>query len=94
MSECVDLYISYSPRDNIITLGDVHLCWSVQIKYLGCCFRDEQCAVDSSSFIGRFYGALNNALNILNVMGNNRNEMSEYERTVFLLCCIAVQLGN
>jgi len=28
-----------SPRDNIITLGNVYLSWSVQIKYFGCCFR-------------------------------------------------------
>jgi len=35
-----------SPRDNFITLGDVCLCWSVQIKYLGCYFRGKQCAVD------------------------------------------------
>ena len=26
-----------SSRDNIITLGYVSLCWSAQIKYLGCC---------------------------------------------------------
>jgi len=62
-----------SPCDNFITLGNVCLCWSVQIKYLGCCFRGKQCAVDPSSFIGRFYGTFNN---ILNVMGNCRNEMS------------------
>ena len=62
-----------SPRDNIITLGDIYLSWSAQIKYLGCCFRGIQCAVDPSSFIGRFYGSFNN---ILNVMGNSRNEMS------------------
>ena len=42
-------------------------------KYLGCCFRGKQCAVDPSSFIGRFYGTFNN---ILNVMGNSQNEMS------------------
>ena len=47
--------------------------WSAQIKYLGCCFRGIQCAVDPSSFIGRFYGSFNN---ILNVVGNSRNEMS------------------
>ena len=34
-----------SPRDNIITLGDISLSWSAQIKYLGCCFRGIQCAV-------------------------------------------------
>ena len=62
-----------SPRDNIITLGNVCLCWSVQIKYLGCCFRGKQCNVDPSSFIGRFYGTFSN---ILNVMGSCRNEMS------------------
>jgi len=43
-----------SPRDNIITLGDIYLSWSAQIKYLGCCFRGKQCAVDPSSFIGGF----------------------------------------
>ena len=62
-----------SPCDNFITLGNVCLCWSVQIKYLGCCFKGKQCAVDPSSFIGIFYGTFNN---ILNVMGNSRNEMS------------------
>ena len=61
------------PRDNIITLGDIYLCWSAQIKYLGCCFRCKQRAVDPSSFTGRFYGTFNN---ILNVMGNSQNEMS------------------
>jgi len=61
------------PRDNIITLGDIYLCWSAQIKYLGCCFRRKQRAVDPSSFTGRFNGTFNN---ILNVMGNSRNEMS------------------
>ena len=45
----------------------------VQIKYLGCCFKGKQCAVDPSSFIGRFYDTL---VNILNVLGNSRNEMS------------------
>jgi len=40
-----------SPRDNIITVGDIYLSWSAQIKYLGCCFRGKQCAVDPSSFI-------------------------------------------
>ena len=59
-----------SPRDNIITLGDIYLSWSAQIKYLGCCFTGIQCAVDPSSFIGRFYGSFND---ILNVMGNSRN---------------------
>jgi len=28
-----------SPHDNIINLGDIYLCWSAQIKYLGCRFR-------------------------------------------------------
>jgi len=51
-----------SPRDNIITLGDIYLSWSAQIKYLGFCFRGKQCAVDLSSFIGRFYGTFNNIL--------------------------------
>jgi len=62
-----------SPRHDIITLGDVYLSWSAQIKYLGCCFRGKQCAVDPSSFIGRFYGTFNN---ILNVMDTSRNKMS------------------
>jgi len=62
-----------SSGDNMINLGDIYLSWSAQIKYLGCCFRGKQCAVDPSSFIGRFYGTFNN---ILNVMGNSRNEMS------------------
>jgi len=62
-----------SPRDNIITLGDIYLFWSAQMKYLGCCFRGKQFAVDASSFIDRFYGTFNN---ILKVMGNSRNEMS------------------
>jgi len=48
-----------SPRDNIITLGDIYLSWSAQIEYLGCCLRGKQCAVDSSIFIGRFYGTFN-----------------------------------
>ena len=39
-----------SPRDNIITLGDIYLSWSAQIKYLGCCFRGKQCAVDPPQF--------------------------------------------
>jgi len=65
-----------SPRDNIITLGDVYLCWSLQIKYLGCCFTGKECAVDPSSFIGRFYGTFNNILNVMGYMGNSRNEMS------------------
>ena len=56
-----------------ITLGDIYLSWSAQIKYLGCCFRGIQCAVDPSSFIGRFYGSFNN---ILNVIGNSLNEIS------------------
>ena len=62
-----------SPRDNIITLEDFCFCWSMQIKYLNWCFRGKQCDVDPSSFIGRFYGTCSN---ILNVMGNCRNEMS------------------
>ena len=68
------------PRDNIITLGDIYLSWSAQIKYLGCCFRGEQCAVDPSSFIGRFYGSLNN---ILNVVGNSRNTIRYDTRCYF-----------
>jgi len=56
-------------------------------------FRAKQCDVDPSSFIGRFYGTFND---ILNVMGNCRNEMSALyliQFTTFLLCCIAVKLG-
>ena len=62
-----------SPRDNIITLGDIYLFWSAQMKYLGCCFRGKQFAVDASSFIDRFYGTFNN---ILNIMDTSRNKMS------------------
>jgi len=59
-----------SPRDNIITLGDNYLLVrSAQIKYLGCCFRGKQCAIDPS-LIGRFYGSFNNILNVM-----KRNEM-------------------
>ena len=36
-------------------------------------FRGKQCDVDPSSLIGRFYGTFND---ILNVMGDCRNEMS------------------
>jgi len=65
-----------SSRDNIITLGNVYLCWSLQIKYLGCCFTGKKCAVDPSSFIGRFYGTFNNILNVMGYVGNSRSEMS------------------
>jgi len=44
-----------------------------KVLYIGYCFRGKQCDVDPSSFIGRFYGTFSN---ILNVMGNCRNEMS------------------
>ena len=66
---------TFPSRDTgyIITLGDIYLSWSAQIKYFGWYFRGKQCAVDPSSFIGIFYGTFNN---ILNVMGNSRNEMS------------------
>ena len=45
-----------------------------------------QCAVDSSSFIARFYGTFNR---ILNVMGNSRNEMSAlYLIQTYCLPCL------
>ena len=64
-------------RDNITTLADVCLCWSVQIKYLGCCFRGKQCAVYPITpvLLADFMAHL---MTFLNVMGrpNSRNEMS------------------
>ena len=52
-------------------------------KYLGCCFRGKQCAVDPSSFIGRFYGTFNNMCNSRNEMWNvctvsNTNVLSSF----------------
>ena len=82
-----------SPRDNMITLGDVCLCWSVQIKYLGCCFRGKQCDVDPSSFIGRFCGTFNNILNVMLTVGMKCLHCIWCKRTAFLLCCIGVKLG-
>jgi len=61
------------PDCNSVTFGEVALCWSVQIKYLGCYFRCKDCTIDPSSFVGRFYGTFNN---ILNVMGSNRKEIT------------------
>jgi len=60
--------------DSVMEFG---LYWTTltshEIKYLGWRFRGKQCAVDPSSFIGMFYGIFND---ILNVMGNCRNELS------------------
>jgi len=47
--------------------------WAVSVKYLGCTFRCHTCETDASSFVGKFYGAFNN---IINVLGTKRNEMT------------------
>jgi len=62
-----------SPDTNPVTLSVVTLCGSVQVKYLGYHFRFKECEIDPSSFVGRFYGAFNN---ILNVMGNKWREIT------------------
>jgi len=61
------------PDVNCVTLGAITLCWSSQIKYLGCNFRCKECEIDPSCFIGRFYGTFNN---ILNAMGRKRQEIT------------------
>jgi len=43
-----------------------------RIKYFGCYFRCGRIDVDSASYVGKFYGAFNN---ILNVLGSRRDEM-------------------
>ena len=47
-----------SPRHDIITLGDVYLSWSVQIKYLGCCFRGNSVLVISPVLLADFMAHL------------------------------------
>jgi len=46
--------------------------WVDKIKYLGCYFNQD-CTIDYSMGIQKFYGNLNN---ILSVLGRNRNEIS------------------
>jgi len=42
------------------------------VKHLGCLLRCISCDIDTSSFVGKFYGAFNS---IMRVLGHKRNEM-------------------
>jgi len=53
-------------------IGSTRASWCNRIKYLVCHFKCSRGEVDPSCFLGRFYGAFNN---IVNVIGSRRDEM-------------------
>jgi len=61
-----------APVCDCINIGGKFIKWSDRIKYLGCYFRCVRIEVHSSSYVGKFYGAFNN---ILNVLGSRKDEM-------------------
>jgi len=61
-----------SPDCEIMYIGSTRASWCNRIKYLGCHFKCNRGEVDPSCFLGRFYGAFNN---IVNVLGTRRDEM-------------------
>ena len=70
-SQCITFGGSYSSDFTVLLTGST-VQWVDKIKYLGCCFNQD-CTIDYSMGIQKFYGNLNN---ILSVLGRNRNEIS------------------
>jgi len=62
---------SKSPVCDCINIGGKFIKWSDSIRYFGCYFRCGRIEVDSSSYVGKFYGAFSD---ILNVLGSRRDE--------------------
>ena len=67
----------HSPAFSVLLNGCV-IQWADKIKYLGC-FYNENCHLDYTAGIQKFYGNFNN---ILSMLGRNRNEMSAVHLTV------------
>jgi len=56
----------------IVTLNESPIQWTHKLKYLDC-FFNQNCTVDCSNSVQKFYGNFNN---ILSALGHNRNEIS------------------
>jgi len=81
---------SKSPICDCINIGGKFIKWSDRIKYLGYYFRCGRIEVDSSSYVGKFYGAFNN---IPNVLGSRKDQIVSCASCQNILSSIlAVQL--
>ena len=60
------------PTTFTVTLNESPIQWTHKLKYLGC-FFNQNCTVDYSNRVQKFYGNFNN---ILSALGHNRNEIS------------------
>ena len=69
---CITFGGSHSSDFTVLLTGST-VQWVDKIKYLGCYFNQD-CTIDYSMGIQKFYGYLNNILSLLN--GRNRNEIS------------------
>jgi len=78
--------LHYSPAFNVLFNGCV-IQWADKIKYLSC-FFNENCHVDYTAGIQKFYGDFTN---ILSILGRNRNDMSAVHLTVSY--CVPSQLS-
>jgi len=76
-SHCISFGGCHSPAFSVLLNGCV-IQWADKIKYLGC-FYNENCHVDYTAGIQKFYGNFNN---ILSILGRSRNEMSAVHLTV------------
>ena len=90
-------FSSKSPVCDCINIGGKSTTWSDRIKYLGCYFRCGKTEPDTSSGVGKFYGAFSN---ILNVLRTRRDEIlavhlvKTYCLPSLLYSCEIWQLNN